>query len=436
MRKTLLACATLVACSTDSFTGGDAQSDAPITIDGAGPGDDGEVDSGPTQPVYSDIAASARWSSFDATKVNAKAAGAFGATFDGKHVYFAPASSSVALRHDVLKAVDDASAWESFDLTGAGGSSGYAGAAFDGRYVYFVPNTNGNAFGTIIRFDSQSPFASASSWQTFDLTATVDPAAKGFLGAVFDGKFLYLVPNANTATNALFVRYDVSKVFTSVTSWSKVDVSTFNPLANAFAGGAFDGRYVYAAPKDGSYAARYDTQSTFDVASSWSFFAPTTIDPNAKGFFGAIFDGRYVYMPPLNKGTFIARYDTQGAFGTSASWSLFPLASIDTRAQTSLGGAFDGRYVYVDPLLYNGDGGPTFQGVETRFDHTASFATTAAWTKFDMGTLAPPLIAAGASVFDGAHLYVASIEGPQIARFDARTPSQMPQLPAFSGSFF
>jgi hypothetical protein len=85
---------------------------------------------------------------------------------------------------------------------------GFAGGAFDGRYVYLVPETNtgttsatGAQFvgnGLVVRYDTTQPFGAASSWSTFDLKANFASTVSGFFGAVFDGRYLYLVPEGNT----------------------------------------------------------------------------------------------------------------------------------------------------------------------------------------------------------------------------------------------
>ena len=45
--------------------------------------------------------------------------------------------------------------WDKYDMTTVdAGLKGYIGAAFDGRYVYFVPNNNGASFGKVARYDT------------------------------------------------------------------------------------------------------------------------------------------------------------------------------------------------------------------------------------------------------------------------------------------
>ena len=72
------------------------------------------------------------------------------------------------------------------------GAVGFAGTAFDGRYVYLVPY-NGAKSGLVTRYDTTALFAEKGSWSTFDLTI-MNSEAKGFYGAAFDGQYVYLAP--------------------------------------------------------------------------------------------------------------------------------------------------------------------------------------------------------------------------------------------------
>jgi hypothetical protein len=77
-----------------------------------------------------------------------------------------------------------------------------------------------------------------------------------------------------------------------------------------------------------------------------------------------------------------------------ANWSTFDATTIQVGARGFTGGAFDGRYVYFSPS-YNG----TLSGLVARVDTQGNFQ-------------------------DGT-----------VARFAAKAPPSLPNLPAFSGSF-
>ena len=84
----------------------------------------------------------------------------------------------------------------------------FAGAAYDGRFVYFVPSSSGVA--PLTRYDTSSTFGADCAWSSFNPSSLVAGDAGGlvpFVGAVFDGTYLYLVPNSGP--NPIFARFTV-----------------------------------------------------------------------------------------------------------------------------------------------------------------------------------------------------------------------------------
>jgi len=219
--------------------------------------------------------------------------------------------------------------WDKYDMTTVdAGLKGYIGAAFDGRYVYFVPNNNGASFGKVARYDTTADFSVAGSWSRFDMT-TVDADLKGYPGAAFDGRYVYFVPYNNGASFGKVARYDTTADFSVAGSWSRFDMTTVDADLKGYHGAAFDGRYVYFVPNYNGASfgkvARYDTTADFSVAGSWSRFDMTTVDADLKGYIGAAFDGRYVYFVPNNNGASfgkVARYDTSQDIGLGLSGAM------------------------------------------------------------------------------------------------------------------
>jgi hypothetical protein len=208
--------------------------------------------------------------------------------------------------------------------------------------------------------------------------------ATDFYGAVFDGSYVYFVPEANP----LVVRYHVSAPFTSASSWELFDVTTL-PSQNLsiFQTGVFDGTYVYLVPSAASgEALRYDISMPFADVSSWALRAPA---PNT----GSI-----------------------GAANTPAFAS----------------GGFDGRFVYFVPSPIAG--GMT-NGLTVRYDETLGTFSDAGWSSFNASNYTN---GAGAAVFDGEYFYFAGGDygDTTFARFQARDTAAQPKLPAYYGSFF
>lgn len=318
--------------------------------------------------------------------------------------------------------------WSLFNMTPVTGAAGSISNVFDGRYIYFVPYganpPTGSRSGIVARYDTQNGFASSDSWSHFDL-ATVNPAAIGFLGGAFDGRYVYFIPLYNAAYHGTVARYDTKGDFTAGSSWKTFDVSSVNPTATGFANAAFDGRYLYLAPYTNngangtviysSTAARYDTQAEFGQMASWTTFDTSTLDASARGFLGAAFDGRYVYLIPHYNGTayhgIVPRFDTRATTGFTSkdSWTTFNTATVAGSPVGFLGTAFDGRYIYM--VQYR-KADMSFGALVARYDTQADFKdATNAWSTFDAATLAGGSARGfwGAK-FDGRYLYLVPFE--------------------------
>lgn len=303
---------------------------------------------------------SSSWTTFDATGVNARAKAFDGAAFDGRYLHLVPHTNGVQARFDTTAATFGAAgAWSTFDLTTIdGGAHGFIGAAFDGRFLYLAPTLNGT-FDSVVRDDTTAAFGDPSSRTLFDVS-TVNTNAKGFHGTAFDGRYVYFSPDSlpgspSLVPNGVVARYDTSASFVTASSWSAFDVTTVSSGAKGFHGAAFDGRYVYLIPfNNGAYdgvVAQYDTSSTFGATTGWVTFDVSTVNAGAKGFTGAAFDGRYLYLVPDQDGvgSVIARYDTTALFGVASAWSTFDLTTLSPNAKGYSGAVFDGRFVYLVP---------------------------------------------------------------------------------------
>jgi hypothetical protein len=307
------------------------------------------------------------WVTFDATTKDANAKVFRGTYKIGSHLYFVPQEYAVALRYDTTMAFSDAAAWETFSLANVIGAGGvYYGGATDGRTLYLVPYaTPGHAApsGAVLTYDSQKPFAMDSSWASYNLGTAIGVNARGFTGAGFDGRMLYLVPYAAAVDEGVIVAHDTQSGLTS--AWTPYDLAAnVDAGAKGYAGAVFAGGALYLSPYNyastathNSLAVRYDTTKAFDQKSSWTAFDVSTVNPSANGFFGGEFDGRYVYFTAHYAS--LARYDTTMSFTATASWQAFDTSEVDAKAKDFDAATFDGRYLYLAP------GG---NGLAVRFD--------------------------------------------------------------------
>lgn len=247
-----------------------------------------------------------------------------GAAFDGRYIYFCPGYrqdqegksrlSGRVIRYDTHAEFYDPNSYQRFDAEGLDGLAVgcYDGGAFDGRHIYFIPLSTGIA----LRYDTHRPFAKASSWQTRDGGSI---GLGMCVGSVFDGRYLYYVPYGDGQGRV--VRFDTEGDFQSLEAWTMFDAGVTDGLdTRGFDGGFFDGRYVYFVPFffDGHFHARwlrYDTQMPFENPEAWAAHeAPSAHGVRIVGYNGGAFDGRFFYAAPWRSrwGKTMAEWDIHG----------------------------------------------------------------------------------------------------------------------------
>jgi hypothetical protein len=447
--STVIACGGLVATSTNADAGLGPQGDVSVLdtrtdqtqdsaretdidssnfdatpTDASGPLDGSDADSLDASAVtYNDFTDLTHWSNatlqymLDSGNTASHLGSYRGATFDGRYMYFAPigwGGFTSATRYDTQGPFNELSSWQSFDTTTVDSNSpAYNGAVFDGRFVYLVPRAS-----TPIRYDTQGVFTVASAWTSFDLSTVWSNA--GYGGGTFDGRYIYYRGGPGFA----IARYDTVAAFTDAGAWSQAP-STNVPIEGV--GTVYDGRYIYCPPGNAQgntrFTARHDTQSSFGDPSSWTTFDLALLEGNIPNFNGAAFDGRYVYFVP--NGNVIARYDTQAAFDGVSAWAVFDTAAMGASVGDFQTAIFDGRYMYFVPSWK----------ILVRYDTQANFADATSWSALDMyASNLGDGFSGGA--FDGEYVYITVSFGGSIVRFDAKTPRSMPSLPQFHGSFF
>ncbi|MFH1421555.1 MAG: LamG domain-containing protein, partial [Planctomycetota bacterium] len=284
--------------------------------------------------THMDFKSSESWAAYDMGVNISKQS----AAFDGRYIYFCPGfehtpnneivGSSKVIRFDTEAGFKNPSSYRVLDVSAFSDSEtgNYDGAAFDGRYIYFVPLYS----GVVLRYDTKGDYGDKESWSTYDAKP------KGIqmnVGAVFDGRYLYFAAYGNS----ILVKYDTYSDFSDDDSWSSYNAGNTKGLdTGGFDGGIFDGRYIYFIPfvspkKDkGGYNfhtnfLRYDTQGQFEAPESWNAYDASNIDNLATiGYNGGAFDGRYLYAAPWQDrtdGKFgihgnVLRYDTLGNDGS------------------------------------------------------------------------------------------------------------------------
>jgi len=262
-------------------------------------------------------------------------------------------------------------------------AKGYFGAVFDGRHVYFCPeiHEDGSTHAVVLRYDTHADFKDPSSYEAYDARNAAGLDTRGYYGGIFDGQHVYFVPRQidGAAGHSRLLRYDPTQPFKAPGAWDAHDIGE----AHTSQSGGSDGRYIYLSPGfwdpgeeslQCSQVIRFDTQADFHSASS---YARAEID-GVDGLGAANFDGAAFdgrYVYFVPLyKAIVARYDTAADFEEPASWQAFSAAS--QGMGHCVGAIFDGRHLYFVPYGH---------GTVVRFDTEGDFHSPAHWSSFEAG---------------------------------------------------
>jgi hypothetical protein len=145
-----------------------------------------------------------------------------------------------------------------------------------------------------------------------------------------------------------------------------------HPLAGAFAGATFDGRYIYFVPHGHFTLWRYDTTAPFDAAASWTSVVLPSVDGGQGGFTGAAFYEGYIYLAPATPNTLALRYPADGPFSI-APWEGFDFT--DLMAVGAKSADFIGVSHYKNKLYFI----PHASRTLVQYDPTKAFKGMESW---------------------------------------------------------
>ena len=294
-------------------------------------------------------------------------------------------------------------AFESYDAGDTDGldARGFFGAVSDGRYVYFSPQLNGSQdrHGNVLRYDSFGEFNDPGSWEAYDAGCTDGLNTKGYYGVVHAGDHVYFIPRTDGVTlHSRILRYDCRGPFQDAGSWQAYDIGRTMACQSA----AYDGRFIYLSPGyegdsgETGKAVRFDTHGGFKDPDSYAVYdAGNTDGLDSKNYDGATFDGRYVYYAPLNDRGIALRHDTRGGFVDPSAWQAMDASGLGL--EMCVGAVFDGRYVYYVPYAHS---------TAVRFDTRRDFRDSHSWEAYDAaGTTGLHTKGYDGAAFDGQYVY-------------------------------
>jgi len=293
----------LVCCGFICCGGGDSKSpdDAAASTDAAATDTPGAVEVGSDQGLVPD--AQGADSTTPPEDGGADDAGGAPADTGG-------AEAETVARADPFK---EAANWSAFDAGNIGGlkTMGYFGVIYDGRYVYHAPCKDSSSFhGRALAYDTEGEFNQEGSWSAYDAADTDGLKTIGYAGGAYDGQYVYYAPFTNNDSRHAEVLRDATESgFDQEAAWSAHDASSVDGLkAVGFVDAVFDGRYIYFSPFGYEPMAhgrvlRFDSEGDFDQESSWAIYdAGFTGGLVMKGFYGLILEGHYIYFVPFHDG--------------------------------------------------------------------------------------------------------------------------------------
>lgn len=287
------------------------------------------------------------------------------------------------LRYDTSGDFRQAQSWRTFVLDKP---ISYQGAAFDGRYIYYCPGCeladgpdrqqSAAPSGKVLRYDTWQEFEDPASYAMYDAAGTDGVNTTGYKGAVLAGQYLYFVPGYG---GVALLRYDTHEDFVSPSSWSAYNLGHPEVVAtDGWAGAVYDGTYIYLAPQAAEAMVRYDTRRDLKDNTGWQTYHSSQSGMPNSGYEGAVFDGKYIYFIPTVVGknyASILRYDTARDFLKDASWRPCDVRVPGAGYSSFRGGNFDGRYLYLAPSQSAPDDSGNNSCQVLRFDTVGPRAT-------------------------------------------------------------
>lgn len=321
-----------------------------------------------------------------------------GAVSDGKYVYFVPRFSphyrAYILRYDTEKPFKNINSFEIFDASYIDelDTRGYFNGVFDGKYVYFIPATNVRENSNLLRFDTTKNFKNKDSYQAFDISQVSDLVVTNYDDAYFDGHYIYFAPvSYERKFHANILRFDTKKDFKDKSSYQVFNASDVDGYDMS---GIFDisgkDNDIYFLKKKGtdlvyrSYLMKFDKTKDFNDKSSYEVFDISNLQGlETTGYSSMVMTDNYLYLIPYsneNAHGLTVRYSLKEDFKNENSYEVFDLATIDGKIKGFIDGVFDGQYVYFSPY-YNGE---KMHSVFLRHDASYKLDDKESWSYIDL----------------------------------------------------
>jgi len=191
----------------------------------------------------------------------------------GTQLYLGPAANGTTAclaRWDETKPFNEQTSWESFDINKLGEDFAQVhGTITTDRHLYFTQYNTKDAAAPVKLIRRPLNGALDAGWES-QATNIKNPLTRGFIGGVFDGRFLYLSPYPVGTQNVIYTRYDTTIALADPAAWDVVAGAALGIPANRSWGAVFDGQYVYYT----SYAALDNGGATFARFKAYDYKVP------------------------------------------------------------------------------------------------------------------------------------------------------------------
>ncbi len=218
------------------------------------------------------------------------------------------------------------------------------------------------------------------------------PGTYAFAGGVFDGTYVWLVPwNSNRV-----VRLDPSSG--SMTGYSNWPTGTTSVGNRMFWGGVFDGSFIWLVPQNCDRIIRIDPRTgTMTGYRGW----PVPIVSYA--FCGGVFDGTSIWLVPYFYSR-VVRFNVQT--GIMTGYPNWPAGTASIGYGAFVGGVFDGTYIWLIPYHANR---------VIRIDPSSGIMT--GYSAWPVGTTKSGYSFFG-GVFDGSFIWLVPSNFDRVVRLD------------------
>ena len=215
-------------------------------------------------------------------------------------------------------------------------SSAFASGVYDGTNVWLIPY---RADRVIKLNTSTGEMTGYNSWPS-GFTRNSGMNSNAFMGGVFDGSSIWLVPND---ANQVIKLNPSTGAMTGYSSWPS-GYSTL--MGAAFSGGVFDGKSLWMIPLNANRVVKVDVSTgAMTGYNSW----PSGFVKSSSAFYGGIYDGTSIWMVPSNADRVIKLDVTTGVMTGYNTWP----SGFTKQTYAFNGGVYDGTNLWMLP--YNAD---------------------------------------------------------------------------------